>query len=291
MRVYKNIGLIMIFNIKNLIVIICLALTACSSTSKTDVSSLDLNSLSDIKLCEFFVEDQTRYVEMLLVDELEKRDIKICDASGYLKPVPLSESKRKAKKAQAAKQEAKEKELVAIELAKKDAEKLKRAVTEDAIADGYLSVTGLVAGMSSSEQVERRKRSRGFVIGGFQLSCTTEFLDDRLASLVCATGEEYHSKDIIVDTKTATNVKVHTTLVKGFTRKYGPGKSHDSTMRNLLGVEFDVNRTVWFDKRGNRLTLISRAGGVNIGGLTFESSEYIKIQIDNAEKEYKARNF
>ena len=266
-------------------------LPSCSSTNNDDslkYSVQDIENMNSSKLCQLFVKTQNYSFEQLLVSELRKRNFKLCETSTTLKAVPLTKSEIALKQA--------EKEAA---LKQKEADDLRKAIAEDSMTDkaiknGYLSVTGLVAGMSTPSQVKRRQNERQdvFVIGGFELRCSTQFLEDKLSSLVCVTGEEYFSKDILDDNKLVSNLKVHSTLVKGFTKKYGPPDGDIlSTMRTKLGVEHDVKRAFWKDKRGNKLALISRAGNTEVGGLTFESAEYIKMIIDTEEKEYRARNF
>lgn len=271
--------------------LLIIGISSCSSTN-TDYSlrysSQDIKDMASSKLCQLFVTVKNYSFEQLLVTELRKRDFKLCETSTDIKAVPLSQA------------EIAQKELEREALVKqKEADDLRQAIIEDSMTDkaienNYLNVTGLVAGMSTPSQVKRRQNDRKdvFVIGGFELGCSTEFLEEKLSSLVCVTGKTYYSRDILDDRKVVSNLEVHSTLVKGFTKKYGSPKGDFlSKMRTRLGVEHDVKRVFWTDKRGNKLELISRAGDTEIGGLTFESVEYIKAKIDTEEKEYKARNF
>lgn len=299
----------------NLIFILCLASSGCSSTQNNYKSysqnntlyssqdnvlynSQDIADFTKNKLCQFFIKEKNINIEKLLIEELRERNIELCDAYDILKPVPFSKKeiarKNAERKAQIAQEKAKQEAL----RKKRDADELKQSIAEDALtnkamSDGYLSLTGLVVGLSTPAQVKRRqnKREDVFVIGGFELGCSSSFLDEKLSSIVCAIGKDHGSIDILDGNKLKSNISIYATLKKGFSKKYGEPKIISSDMRTRLGVKYDVERSIWKDKRGNKLEIISRANNVDMGGLTFESIELIMQEIDTEEKEYKARNF
>ena len=86
-----------------------------------------------------------------------------------------------------------------------------------------LDILGLVPGISELTQVQQagidldNHSDKGIrlEIGGHKIPCALSFINDKLASLVCLTGNR-------TDKYTeASNIEVHSTLIIGFTKKFG----------------------------------------------------------------------
>jgi hypothetical protein len=160
-----------------------------------------------------------------------------------------------------------------------------------------LDILGLVPGVSEPPQVKQAgvdpnsnsKESVMLEIGGYKIPCALSFLNGKLASLTCLTGEgteEYEQY-----TK-ASNTEVHSTLTAGFTKKFGkPDSVNREPVRTRMGVEYEQQFVTWKDKRGNKLQLISMADTVNMGLITFESSEYLKEEAEKNAAEEARKKF
>jgi len=160
-----------------------------------------------------------------------------------------------------------------------------------------LDILGLVPGVSELTQVQQagddpNSNSEKIVrleIGGYKIPCSLSFLNGKLATLWCFTGkgtEEYTQQYT-----EASNTEVHSTLTAGFTKKFGKPDTVDTEpVRTRMGVEYERQMVIWKDKRGNKLKLRSMVDTVNMGIITFESSEYLKQEAEkNAADEARKK--
>ena len=156
-----------------------------------------------------------------------------------------------------------------------------------------IEIIGLIPGVSTKEQVQSAKSDIGFIIGGFELICSDEYIDGVLSNLTCFTGEEYYSKDTTKKSYTiASNLEVHSVLTKGFTKKFGkPSDIKNMPIHNSLGTEYNRNIVIWKDKKGNELKLFSLFSKTNDGLLLLESHQKVKLDAEKSKEEDKQRNF
>lgn len=156
-----------------------------------------------------------------------------------------------------------------------------------------IEINGLVPGVSTKAQVESKKTDVGYIIGGFELLCSDNYIDGVLSDLSCFTGEDYYSRDTTKESYTiASNVQVHSVLSKGFTKKFGkPFDVKNMPMRNRLGTDYNRNIVMWKDKKGNELTLFSIFNKANDGVLLLKSHQKIKLDTEKRKAEEKQRNF
>lgn len=155
-----------------------------------------------------------------------------------------------------------------------------------------LDVIGLVPGVSTYDQVEKAKNNYGYLIGGYELFCTPEYIDGVLSKFVCLTGEKYLSVDRTNNLeKSASNTEVHTVLSKGFQQKFGnPSKIKNIPLSNRYGMKTNCNIITWIDDKGNELILMSITDNIDQGALVFQSAKAIeskeqeKIDADHKRK-------
>lgn len=156
-----------------------------------------------------------------------------------------------------------------------------------------LDVIGLVPGQSTKADVEKAglARASSYVIGGYMLICMDEYLDGVLATFTCFYGKEFNSQDTTSEDRfgrphVATNIEVHDTLTKGFTKKFGePTKNINDTVTNAFGTEYNRNSVAWVDEEGNRLVLKSIFQEIGAGMLLLQSTESIKKNENEEIKE------
>ena len=139
--------------------------------------------------------------------------------------------------------------------------------------------------------MENAKSKYGFVIGGYDLVCSTEFIDGLLSGLYCSTGEE-SSTDTTESNRAASNTEIHLALLKGFSKKFGPPSRMDnSSVSNQLGTKFDSNSAVWIDKKGNKLILNSIDTKINAGSVLLKSAQQVRKDETKSRKTEEQRNF
>lgn len=160
-----------------------------------------------------------------------------------------------------------------------------------------LDILGLVPGVSELPQVKQAgvdpnsnsNESVSLEIGGYKIPCALSFLNGKLASLACLTGKGTKKYEQYTE---ASNTEVHSTLTAGFTKKFGkPDSVTKEPVRTRMGVEYVQQFVTWKDKRGNKLQLVSMADTVNMGLITFESSEYLKEEAEKNAAEEARKKF
>lgn len=154
-----------------------------------------------------------------------------------------------------------------------------------------LDILGLVPGVSDKAQIQKVAIDSGNIaegvvkleVGGHKIPCVFELLDEKLADLQCFTGKGNGKREIYTE---ASNFEVHTDLLAGFTRKFGkPDQTKVNPVRTRVGVDYERSWVSWFDKRGNKLTLISIMENVDGGAITLESAESLaKAAAELADK-------
>lgn len=160
-----------------------------------------------------------------------------------------------------------------------------------------LDILGLIPGESELSQVKQasvdpNSNSDEIVrleIGGHKIPCSMSFRNGKLARLFCLTGKG--TKEYAQYTW-ASNTEVHSTLTAGFTKKFGkPDSVTKEVVRTRMGVEYEQQFVSWKDKRGNKLQLVSITDTVNMGRITFESSEYLKEEAEKNAAEEARKKF
>ena len=157
-----------------------------------------------------------------------------------------------------------------------------------------LEVAGIVPGVTTQKEFENGKAEYGYIIGGFKLICSPKYdVESVLDELFCFTGNEYYSRDITKESRpVVTNLEVHATLVKGFTKKFGkPVEVIDMPVQTGFGVKYNTNSVKWKDKIGNELTLIDMATKVGVGLLILTSAKKLKLEKEKEEEGEKLREF
>lgn len=163
-----------------------------------------------------------------------------------------------------------------------------------------LDLIGLVPGMSTQDEVEKAKGEFRFVIGGYELGCYHEYIDEVLSKFYCFTGKDVGSRDVTDKSISfaeslrygPSNITIHAALLKGFTKKFGkPSKIKNTTETNGVGTKFTVNTATWIDKSGNRLTLMSMLNDINTGFVSLESNQNIKKEIAEERAADQKRKF
>lgn len=156
-----------------------------------------------------------------------------------------------------------------------------------------IDVTGLIPGETPQAEVERIEARPGFIIGGYSLICVPKYLDGVLSRLLCVTGKDNYSKDTTeAEERFASNTEVHSALLKGFTKKFGPpSKTENTSVKNRFGAEFDSSSAIWIDKKGNMLTISKIASKVDEGLLLLESAQQLREDQTNKAKTDNQRRF
>lgn len=150
-----------------------------------------------------------------------------------------------------------------------------------------LNVVGIIPGVTTKEDliaVSTKQVGRVVYldIGGYNLPCVSEFIENVVGLFGCGTGDEFTE---------ATNLEIHETLVKGFTKKFGkPDINVNTPVQTALG-KHQVNEVWWFDKKGNALTLYSMENRLDQGRVMMMSVEKMKKMRDEREQANRARKF
>ena len=148
-----------------------------------------------------------------------------------------------------------------------------------------LDVIGIIPGVTPKHTVESKQADYGYIIGGYELMCVPAYIDNNiLGQFTCFTGEKSGSRDVTKEKFTlVTNLEVHETLLKGFTRKFGkPEKDYNLARTTGFGVSYNTHTVEWRDKQGNKLVLMSMATKISEGALMLIAAE--KVQQDDQEK-------
>jgi hypothetical protein len=117
------------------------------------------------------------------------------------------------------------------------------------------------------------KNFRFFKIGEHDIPCAVGFINNRLADLTCFTGQ----RDGEERWTESSNIVVHSDIKAWFTKKFGnPDSVEQNPERTHMGVEDELEKVSWKDKRGNELQLSSMFWSVDAGIITLYSSEFLK---------------
>ncbi len=171
------------------------------------------------------------------------------------------------------------------------------AATTALAGPNQLDILGLIPGESELSQVKQasvdpNSSSNKVVrleIGGHKIHCTMSFRNEKLDNLFCITGKGPGKYSQYTE---ASNTEVHSTLTAGFTNKFGkPDSVAREVIRTRVGVEYEQQFVTWKDKRGNMLQLISIIETVDMGLITFKSSEYIKEEAEKNAAEESRKKF
>ena len=173
-------------------------------------------------------------------------------------------------------------------LLEEEASRYKDAVTT-ANKNGYIDVIGLVPGVSTKAQVQLAKKNNPFVIGGYSLPCSFEYIEERLSLLECWTGKEWSYDTLDSGYEGVSNIEVYNNLLMGFTDKFGSPTINKELRVTKMGQEVLVEVSTWSDKYGNILSLSSMKKDTETGELSLKS--YKKIQIEQAreKQDYELR--
>ena len=158
------------------------------------------------------------------------------------------------------------------------------AVSAGAFAEPpVIDFVGLVPGVSTEADYDATlvKYSGGrkaISVGGFEIICIPDYIDGKLAELLCPLGEKAGSI-VLPAFIFASNTEIHRVLVDGYIKKFGnPNSSHDEPVQTRTGVKYLRSIVIWIDSRGNQLMLISRTSNVNEGGIVLKSSAKLAIE-------------
>lgn len=170
------------------------------------------------------------------------------------------------------------------------------AATTALAGPNQLDILGLIPGESELSQVKQASVDPNsnsdegvqLEVGGHKIHCSMSFRNGKLDSLFCLTGKG--TKKYAQYTE-ASNTEVHSALTAGFTKKFGkPDSVAREVVRTRMGVKYEQQFVTWKDKRGNKLQLTSMADTVDMGVITFESSEYLKEEAEkNAAQEARKK--
>lgn len=118
-------------------------------------------------------------------------------------------------------------------------------------------------------------------IGGHRMPCLVKFIDDKLSSVSCLTGEGSERNTI------ASNLQVHDELKAGYLKKFGkPDFDESREVQNRMGAKFLENRVGWSDAMGNTLTLENMTSRVTSGSVNFTSdAEHKRRKEEQAKKD------
>lgn len=158
-----------------------------------------------------------------------------------------------------------------------------------------LDVLGLIPGESEWAQVKQLGpeinpgKSVRLEIGGHKMPCVVSLTNGKLSHMMCLIGKGTGKYDTYTE---ASNTEVYSTLLTGFTKKFGkPDSVNKGTVRTRIGVEYEQEFAVWRDKRGNELSLASMVDSVSMGGLIFESANYLKEKKEKDAAKDSERKF
>lgn len=153
-------------------------------------------------------------------------------------------------------------------------------------APNQIDVIGLIPDVSTSVEVEEAKKGEygTFVIGGLQLICSPEYIDEKLSQLFCLLSKE--------EWQPLSNQMAFEVLKEGFTKKLGvPTKVLSVPVSNLMGAKFQQKLVTWRDKKGNELTITNMLSDVNKGSLYLKSATKIKEDKIKIQEKAKAVKF
>lgn len=164
------------------------------------------------------------------------------------------------------------------------------AVTLSALAGpAEIDLIGLRMGQSEMADVTRlgtrtfsfSDTSWNLEIGGHRMPCLVEFIDAKLSSVICRTGDGSERYTV------ASNLQIHEELKTGYLKKFGtPDFDESREVQNRMGAKFMVNKVSWIDTLGNTLSLENMAGRVTAGGVSFISdAERRRRQDEKAKKD------
>ena len=156
-----------------------------------------------------------------------------------------------------------------------------------------IEVMGLIPGKTTKAQLNDKKILGTFlIIGGYKLICDATYIEGFLSSLGCFTGEKSGSFDATVTpNERASNTKIHATLLRGFSKKFGPPlMSNTSIVSNNFGVKFENHSATWIDKNGNALQINSIASKIDQGAISLLSAEeFRKFEAEKNKSEQKRK--
>lgn len=153
-------------------------------------------------------------------------------------------------------------------------------------APNQIDVIGLIPDVSTSVEVEEAKKGEyeTFVIGGLQLLCSPEYIDEKLSQFFCLLTESTWQP--------LSNQMAFDVLKEGFTKKLGtPTKTLSVPVSNLMGAKFQQKLVIWRDKKGNQLTITNMVSDVKNGSLYLESATKIKEDKIRSQEKAKAVKF
>lgn len=165
-----------------------------------------------------------------------------------------------------------------------------------------LDILGLILGKSDlhqAKQLSEDQENQEYLhddndtivklkIGGHIIPCSVSLRDGKLDALLCPTG----SGEGKIRLTEASNTDVHSTLMSGFTRKFGkPDSVIEDSVSTRLGAKYKQQFVTWKDKRGNKLKLILIYNSVDMGLITFQSSAYLKEMAEREAAEEAQKKF
>ena len=154
-------------------------------------------------------------------------------------------------------------------------------------APNQIDVIGLVPDVSTSTDVAQAKKGQygTFVIGGSELICVPDYIDDKLSDLYCQLSS-------ITRVKPLSNHQLYEILKTGFTSKFGAPTSTNSTpVTNLMGATLQKKTVGWKDKKGNELTITNIDSRLDKGSLILKSVAQKAKEKAEAEETNKSVKF
>lgn len=168
---------------------------------------------------------------------------------------------------------------------------LKYSSTNSAAKTVTLDVLGLVAGLSTKDDIEKVAHKRNnycdpmcLTVGGFDMKCEAEYdSKSTLSTLTCWFGEGVSSGD---------NIEIFQVLERGFTGKFGkPRVRIERQIQNSLGAKFDFANPKWGQLTDNTLEMASRVGRVDRGAFALKSRQVMLDELAARVKEETGRKF
>lgn len=150
-------------------------------------------------------------------------------------------------------------------------------------APNQLDVIGLVPDVSTPDEVNQVQTGEygTFVIGGLNLLCTPEYIEEKLSSLFCLLKKS--------PWQPLSNQSAFAILNTGFTKKFGvPTGVESNPVSNRMGAKFQQKIVRWKDKKGNELMIANMLGEVDSGMLHLESAS--RLAKAKAEAKEKAKS-
>ncbi|QTN29972.1 hypothetical protein HZ993_09280 [Rhodoferax sp. AJA081-3] len=159
---------------------------------------------------------------------------------------------------------------------------------------GWIDVVGIYPGYSSKEEVSDLKTKFGLIdIGGYGVMCADEYNEKNiLVKLVCLFGKDDLTTDLASgEGSLVSNSEVFQVFVKGFTKKLGKPKTSAEKLETKFGVKIESVDTLWTDKFGNELNVVSVANKVGRGALILTSKSYMNMYKEKAQASKESRRF